>query len=412
MQLGKFKKAKNIERGKAPAPGERKAFRKRVLLSNDNALPVTGLEELSAQGLLDASNVGRMVALPNELVDQLRAVEAFKPTQSWGMFRQPSVLLRKESVELAKKMTETAGRGETLKLVISGDKLVGKSMLLLQAISNAFLNNWIVFHVPEGQELTNASTDYAPIPDTKPTQYSQQAYGLRLLQALRKANASILAELRTVNPHPELVQHFPVGSSLLQLANAAREPDSAWPIFNAVWSELMVKGNGRPPILFSVDGLAHIMKMSEYRSPAFEIIHAHDLALVNHFVEFLAGNKKLPNGGAVIAATARSNAPRNPSMELMVGRREAELGYAEEKPVKEPYGKGYDERVEKALEKVDVLKLRSVSRTEARSLMEYWAASGLLRTAVDEKTVSEKWMIGGNGNLGEMERVSLLTMRY
>jgi small subunit ribosomal protein S29 len=158
MQLGKFKKAKNLERGKAPAPGERKAFRKRVLLSNDNALPVTGLEELSAQGLLDASNVGRMVALPNELVDQLRAVEAFKPTQSWGMFRQPSVLLRKESVELAKKMTETAGRGETLKLVISGDKLVGKSMLLLQAISNAYLNNWIVFHVPEGKSLSTYET--------------------------------------------------------------------------------------------------------------------------------------------------------------------------------------------------------------------------------------------------------------
>lgn len=215
-----------------------------------------------------------------------------------------------------------------------------------------------------------------------------------------------------MKPHPELVQHFPVGSSLLQLANAAREPDSAWPIFNAVWSELMVKDNGRPPILFSLDGLAHIMKMSEYRSPAFEIIHAHDLVLINHFVEFLSGNKKLPNGGAVIAATARSNAPRNPSMELMVAQREAELGYTEEKPVKEPYGKGYDDRVEKALEKVDVLKLKSVSRSEARSLMEYWAASGLLRTAVDEKTVSEKWMIGGNGNLGEMERVSLLTMRY
>jgi small subunit ribosomal protein S29 len=151
MMLGKFKKPKNVDRGKTPAPGERKAFRKRVLLSNDNALPVPGLEPLSAGGMLDAANVGRMVALPNELVDQLRAVEAFKPTQTWGMFRQPSVLLRKESIEMAQKMQSAAGQGETLKLVISGDKLVGKSMMMLQAISNAFLNNWIVFHVPEGQ---------------------------------------------------------------------------------------------------------------------------------------------------------------------------------------------------------------------------------------------------------------------
>lgn len=151
MQLGKFKKAKNVDRGKAPAPGERKAFRKRVLLSNDNALPVPGLEQLSAEAVLDGNKVGSMVALPNELVDQLRAVEAFKPTQTWGMFRQPSVLLRKESVELARKMVDAAGKGDTLKLVISGDRLVGKSMLLLQAISTAFLNNWVVFHVPEGQ---------------------------------------------------------------------------------------------------------------------------------------------------------------------------------------------------------------------------------------------------------------------
>lgn len=152
--------------------------------------------------------------------------------------------------------------------------------------------------------------------------------------------------------------------------------------------------------------------MSEYRSPNFELVHAHDLVLVNRFVEFLSGAKKLPYGGAVISATTRSNAPRNPSMELVVGMREAALGYESKAPVKEPYGKGYDERVEKALEKVDVIQLKSVSRSEARSLMEYWAASGLLRAAVDEKTVAEKWMVGGNGNVGEMEKAALLTMRY
>lgn len=150
MQLGKFKKNRQIDRSRPPAPGERKAYRKRVTLSNNNALPVEGLEEMSAQTMVDPAKVGRMLALPNELVDQLRAVEAFKATQTWNMFRQPSMLQRKEAKDLVEKMQAAVGKGETLKLVISGDRLVGKSMLLLQAISYAYLNNWIVFHVPEG----------------------------------------------------------------------------------------------------------------------------------------------------------------------------------------------------------------------------------------------------------------------
>jgi small subunit ribosomal protein S29 len=429
MQLGKFKKSKTIDRSKPPAPGERKAFRKRVLLSNNNALPVPGLEELSAEAMLDPTKIGRMLALSNELVDQLRAVEAFKHTQAWNMFYQPSTLQRKEVVDLAQKMQNAAEKGETLKLVISGDRLVGKSMLLLQGISYAYLKKWIVFHIPEGmflrgvkattgiaanyrtgQELTNASTDYAPIPGTQPTAYTQQAYALRMIQALRKANQKLLLNLKTVMPHPDLVQHFPIGTSLLQVANAAKEADSTWPIFNAVWKELTAEGHGRPPILFSLDGLSFVMKMSDYRSPAYELIHAHDLGIVKHFVDYISGAKKFPNGGAVIAATSRGNSPRNPSMELMVAQQEAKQGLIEE-PVREPYNRRYDERVEAALANIEVLKLQSLTRSEARSLMEYWAASGLLRTAVTEQALSDKWILGGNGNVGEMEKAALLTMK-
>jgi small subunit ribosomal protein S29 len=263
-----------------------------------------------------------------------------------------------------------------------------------------------------GQELTNASTEYSPLPNTNPTQYSQQAYALRLLQSLRKANQKLLLDLKTVFPHPDLVQHFPVGTSLLQVASAAKEPDTTWPIFNAILQELMAEDAGRPPILFSLDGLSFIMKMSEYRSPAFEPIHSHDLAIVRRFVDLLSGKTKLPSGGAVVAATSRGNSPRNASMELMIAQQEAKQGLRDQQPVREPYNRKYDDRVEAALKEIEVLKLSSVTRPEARSLMEYWAASGLLRTAVDERTVSDKWLLGGNGNVGEMERATLLNMRF
>ena len=78
---------------------------------------------------------------------------------------------------------------------------------------------------------------------------------------------------------------------------------------------------------------------------------------------------------------------------------------------RQPYFRGYDARVETALRSAQVMKLKGISKLETRSVMEYWAASGLLRTTIDEVAVSEKWMLSGNGVLGEMERAALLTMR-
>lgn len=238
----------------------------------------------------------------------------------------------------------------------------------------------------------------------------QQVYVLKLIQNLRKANEKVLSRLTTAFAHPELPQHIPVSSPILQLANAAKEPESAWTVFSALWKELTANIRGRPPILFALDGLHHIMKVSHYRNAAFDLIHSHDLALIKLFTDYLSGQASLPNGGAIIAATSRNNQPTSPSLELLIQQKIAQQN-GETVPAKQPYFRGYDARVENALKNAQVMKLRGVSKLETRSLMEYWAASGLLRTTVDEVAVSEKWMLGGNGVLGEMERASLLTMR-
>jgi small subunit ribosomal protein S29 len=262
------------------------------------------------------------------------------------------------------------------------------------------------------QELTTASTEYAPIPGTDPVQYMQPSYALRLVQAIRKANSETLETLSVLHTHKDLPGHLPLGSTLLQLANLARETENGWPVFMALWRELTTAGHHRRPILFALDGLSHAMRVSDYRSPAYELIHAHDLALVRLFADLMSGATPLPNGGAVIAATSRGNAPRSPSMDLALAQREAaQAGVAAaEAPQPEPYGKGYDERVDAVLRDVDVVRLSGLNKTEARALMEYWAASGLLRTTVDEAAVTQSWALGGNGVVGEMERAALLHM--
>ncbi|WQF77596.1 Putative small ribosomal subunit protein mS29 [Colletotrichum destructivum] len=402
------RKKRDTARVKKPAPGERKAFRKRITLSNNNALAVEGLQDVGRETLAVAENKGSVVALPDQLVDQLRTLEAFKTTQNWGLFRRPHMLVRGETVKLVKRLDGAVNERQTLRMVLTGDKVVGKSMLLLQGLSHALLNNWVVINIPEAQDLTNSNTDYSPVPNTKPLQFYQPTYCFSLLQQIVKANGPILKQHKISKEYPELL-HVPKDGTLLDIATAAKEPEFAWPAFQALWHELTTAPDG-PPVFLGLDGLSHIMKISAYRDPSFNLVHSHDLTLVRLFVDALSGKTPLANGGAVIAATSRSNAPRSPSMELALAQSAAAAADLHV-PTPDPYNKGYDDRVYEAVRGVETFNVSGISREEARAVMEYWAASGLMRARIDETTVAEKWTISGGGVLGELERASLLNSR-
>ncbi|KAH7170686.1 putative ribosomal protein DAP3 [Dactylonectria macrodidyma] len=401
------KKRVNIVPVRKPNPGERKAFRKRIQLSNNSALAVEGLDALAADNMALDESAGKVFSVPDHVVDQLRAIEAFKTTQSWNLFRRPHVLLRKETVELMKRLEASVDKKESLKCVLTGSRLSGKSITLLQAMSYALLNNWVVFHIPEGQDLTNGNTEYSPIPETEPMQFAQPVYCLKMIQNLYRANRAVLEKLQLQKDWSRFT-NLKQGATLADLALSAKETEYAWPTLLALWTELTLPG--RPPVLFALDGLAHINKISDYRDPSFNQVHAHELSLVRTFIDAISGKTKLPNGGAIIAATSENNTHHHPSQELVLAQLEA--GQAGESvPTPDPYERKYDERVYDALKNSWVLRVDGVSKDEARSLMEYWGASGLVRHVLNSRTVSEKWTVGGHGILGEMERATLLQMR-
>jgi small subunit ribosomal protein S29 len=144
-----MKKKSVVKTGKPPAAGERKAMRKRVVLSNTNALQVEGLEDLS-KNMEIAVHTGKVIGIPGPVVDSLRAVEAFKVTQGWGMFRRPALLIREESVLLTEEMKQAEKQRSGLRLVIDGERGTGKSLMLLHAMATAFVRGWIVINFPEG----------------------------------------------------------------------------------------------------------------------------------------------------------------------------------------------------------------------------------------------------------------------
>lgn len=416
LNTKKGRKAAAGDTGKRPAQGERKALRKRIVLSNNNALEVSSLKDLDKANVLSEHNEGKVMGLPEPVVDALRAVEAFKTTQGWSLFRRPAVLMRKEAIQIAalfKEVEESASgqQKKTIRRILSGERMSGKSTLLLQALSMGFLRDWFVISLPEAQDIVNAHTDYAPLPKSEPMQYTQDTYTANLLQQILKSNGTFL-ESTKITTKPDLPLPLPAKATLKELiALGMANPEASWPVFVALWNELSKPG--QPPILLAVDGLSHIMRDSEYLSADVKPIHAHDLTLIRQFIDHLSGQKQLPNGGIVLGATSQSNAPTSPALDFCIEVAEARQKTPDNVPQWNPYKK-VDVRVMEALKDLnseksdfDVIKVGGLSKDEARSIMEYYAESGMLRHQVNDGFVNEKCSLSGMGNIGELEKASV-----
>lgn len=455
--LRKSKAKRNAEpRGKKMAIGERRALRKRIVLSNNNAIAVEGVPEFGPESIGDAQLRGQVVGFSVSMVDRLRAVEAFKRTQRWGLFWKPAMLVRQETVEYGQffnEMSDEQGPRRSIRRVLVGERGSGKSIIMLQAMTMAFLKGWVVINLPEGtiplsppfydslpsfwlillrfqtdsqsvfiaQDLVLGHTEYRPVPQTSPLLFEQKVYTASLLSAIARANP-ILSTLTLKSPPPQTP--FPIQPSITLLEFAllgADNPEIAYPIFQTLIQDLLLPS--RPPLLLCIDSLVHVMKYSAYRNAAFELIHAHDLAIVNWFMGHLSGASALPNGGMVLAATSGSNPCRNPSLDIAL--RELEFPppspsiatlYPETEDAtfrhnpnwRNPFIK-YDQRVLDVFSRpgMEIQRLKGLSKDETRSLMEYWAKSGVVRQKVNDTLVGEKWALSGGGVVGELERATI-----
>ncbi|KJX93804.1 mitochondrial ribosomal protein Dap3 [Zymoseptoria brevis] len=399
-----------------PAPGERKALRKKIVLSNTNALEVTGLQDLSKSNIsserLQALQ-GKVLGLEDDTVDILRALEVFKPTQGWSLFRRPATLVRKETAELAGDLqwVVESNEGRTVRKVLYGARGSGKSVLQLQALAMASLKGWVVVHVPEAKDLTNAHTSYEPISTPEGTVYIQTSYTAKLLENIGKANEAVFSKLQVTQDH-KLPIPLPPKTTLARLVEiGSKDPELAWPVWKALWSELLAssskEGNVQkvPPILYSLDAVDHIMRLSAYLNAEVEPIHAHELALVRHFVGLLSGRTSLPNGGMILAATSESNRAAAQTLDFALQRNMA-VQNEQEPPAWDPYI-AHDKWVQEAMETVGVQKMEGLSKAEARGIMEYYAHSGMLRSTVTDGLVSEKWTLAGGGIIGQIENASV-----
>lgn len=115
------------------------------------------MQDLSPETMVDARLRGTVLGLPVTMLDQLRAVQAFKPKQGWSIFRRPGTVLRRDTLEMGRMFEKISGdgdaseKGKVVKKVITGLKGSGKTVHLLQAMAMGFLKKWVVITVPDGR---------------------------------------------------------------------------------------------------------------------------------------------------------------------------------------------------------------------------------------------------------------------
>ena len=245
--------------------------------------------------------------------------------------------------------------------------------------------------------------------------YVQRQYTSDLLSRILKANQGVLSKLEVSQKH-ELPIPLQENIALSGLADhGIRNVNIAWPVFEALWTELMSKEVKRPPILLTLDGIANICRYSEYLTRDMHYIHSFDLSILDHFIGYLSGQRTLSNGGIVLASEDMSTRPTMKTLDLVIRQIESQQMEASgadgsaNLPLYDPE-RPYDQidpRVLKALRTANITRIERFSRDEVRSILQYYAQSGLLKETVTERFVTEMWSLAGGGNVSQVERGSI-----
>ncbi|KIV78307.1 hypothetical protein PV11_10036 [Exophiala sideris] len=416
-------KKKTRERPKLPPVGERRAQRRRIVLSNTNALEVDGMENWSKENLIDSELTGKMMGLNGDLLDQLRDAKAFQRTQNWSLFRRPATLIRNETIAIGQDLEQVnqAHEGKTIKHLVVGEKASGKSILVLQAMCMAYMNDWIVLNVPDAQEFVNNTSSYTPLKQSDGTQsageqlYIQPHLTQQLLTRAVYSNTSVLESLKL---NHEIPQSFALKkkATLKDLAQlGADDHNLAWPVWKAFWRELTESGtNPRPRILFAADNIDHWMGPSKYRNAEHEIIHAQQLTLVRHFTNLMFSKQTstpFTNGGMIIFSTTGSNTPAHPTFNVLVRQMRARAqgisATSADFPLPTPYSYPDAHILELAAgsQNVKLTDVNGLSVPESKAYLEYFVRSGLLQADITAGKVAELRSLSGGGVVGELAKL-------
>ncbi|KAK9722714.1 hypothetical protein K7432_002473 [Basidiobolus ranarum] len=327
------------------------------------------LKELPSEAL--DKHIGKVFALPEDVVEKLNTIGY--PTYIKDEFEYSSrqaLLYRKETKELFSLLDESAKQpGQPI--VISGERGVGKSALLLQAVARSINSGWIVIYVPAATEWVNGSKPFAKIEDGK---FSQPSLTSSILGQIKETNSKILAEIpmkKSINIENYKVEE---GSSLNDLLDVGiKDQQVSQQVMESFLNE--VRFNETTPTLIAIDEINAFYTLADYNDVNGRLLPAQHLMLVKSFLNFFSQRKTLANG-AIVGATSQTFSrfqSKALNMTLAEGR----------------------SPVNTSLRNFEV---KTYTKPEAKGLLKYYKESDILFEDVTEDEINLKYTTtNGNG---------------
>ena len=241
----------------------------------------------------------------------------------------------------------------------------------------------------------------------------QPQLAAELLQRMASSNQAILQYLQPNHEVPKFITAITRPESLYDMAKLGGEnPPIAQQVWEHLCRELTQPGTQpRPPTLIAIDGLDHWMGPTEYRAADYTIIHAHRFVLVKHLLSLLFSTTSFTYGGMVIGATSNSNSPVYPTFGVLMRQITAlNQGVSmtdEQFPMPSPYAQA-DPNVLSLLpsstssNQLNVTRLSGLTKPETTGLLKYFTNSGILKDAMTEQSIAEKWTMSSGGVIGQL----------
>lgn len=329
-------------------------------------------------------HVGTVFEAPSNVASQLYALDVLQKQGGYQYFSQIASVLRESSIELA-DILALDGSSKDRRVILDGPAGSGKSVAMLQAITLALQQKWVVVSVPRSEALVDSTCPYAW--DEQRKSWRQDTYMSELLGRIAEANKSVL-QLQNTSRSFSFDRHsIPEKATLYKLVEiGSQDPGVSHSIFDAFMTEMNLEG--RPKLLLTLDNLSISTLPTRYRDRDYNVVHPFDLEIIKNFVSYLNGTKLLTNG---VVLTNTSSKPPCVPRSLQIA-----LGKAQRLPFEV-----IDDRIAQGVSGLRSIHVGGYTSTEATSVLQHYASAGLIRghTSADitESFVKQRTLMGGVG---------------
>ncbi|KAK9365766.1 mitochondrial ribosomal death-associated protein 3-domain-containing protein [Lipomyces kononenkoae] len=330
-------------------------------------------------------DISKLTYYSAKTVKDLKQLSAICPKQYFNMFSEKATIFRQETAQLAVVLDAVLENGGHVRRLITGEKGMGKSVVLQQTVALALTKKYFVIHLSDAEDLVDGWLDYTF--NEAENIYDHPMYFFRLANKLRQANSlQALNEVKLSKSYTFQISRTDEATlteqdTLLKLLSfSGQHYRTAVPAFKAFMDELMLDRDEKSiPVLFSVDNVSIFAQhyITAYRDADFKGLAYDRFYGPNLILDLLSGAKKFPKG--VVLASVSSQTSDN--MTVLDG-----LGVEEPHPFVDSNKRRYDEKLAAIFAGTEQLNVGPFTKLETERMVDYYAKAGAIAEFTEEKS--------------------------